>query len=383
MSKRPDKTIHEVIIIGAGPAGLAAAGALQSINVPFLVLEQEDDLAHSWRNHYDRLHLHTVKQHSALPHLPFPKHVGRYPSRAEVVAYLESYAEHFGIAPQFGQMVIAARRRADMWEVKTENDRFLAQSLIIATGYNNEPVIPDFPGLFDFSGSVLHSSIYKNGKTFAGKNVLVVGSGNSGAEIAIDLHEHGAKPWLVVRSPIHVIPRDVLGSPTQVTSILFSYLPIWLADTISNLMMRLVVGDLSRYGIRRPEIGPNRQIAEQGRIPMLDIGTVDLIKQGKIQVAPGVKSVSEGEVTFVGGSSLPFDAIILATGYRAGLDRFLEDADMLTDMRGYPRWHGRESAIPGLFFLGFRNPSTGMLREINIEARRIAHVIASRSMLSI
>jgi cation diffusion facilitator CzcD-associated flavoprotein CzcO len=204
-----------------------------------------------------------------------------------------------------------------------------------------------------------------------------MGCGNSGAEIALDLHEHGARPWLVIRAPIHVTPRDLYGRPAQETSLLLSRLPLRVADRIALTLLKVVVGDLSRYGIHRPEKGPIRMVVEHGRVSMLDIGTLALIKQGLVQVVPGVASLSEGRVTFVDGRTLPFDAIVLATGFRPGLAGFLDGAAQLTTERGTPKVFG-EAAAPGLYFIGFKNPPTGALREMALEAPRIARHIAAR-----
>ena len=266
--------------------------------------------------------------------------------------------------------------------MSSNNGLFVGQHLVVATGYNRVPNIPAFSGMDLFEGAIVHSSAYKSGSTFSGQRVLVVGCGNSGAEIALDLWEHGATPTLVVRSPIHVIPRDLFGMPSQATSLRMSRLPVSVADRISRTIVGFAVGNLTRYGIERPKSGPIRDIIENGRIPLIDVGTIDLIKQKKIAVAKGVSSLRERSVQFVDGQELEFDAVVLATGYRAGLSDFLEGAEHLVDSRGYPRWHGVEAPVGRLYFIGYGNPPTGALREIKIESQRIASLIAGKGAVS-
>ena len=365
----------EAIIVGAGPSGLAVAAALQKRRIPYLILEKGQRNGQSWHNHYDRLHLHTVKRFSSLPYMPFPRNFPRYPSRLQVMAYLDSYADEIGIEPLFEKTVEKACFRNDRWQVTAGGQVFTSRILIVATGYNREPNIPKFKDMDLYRGQVIHSSAYKNGRPYRGYNVLVVGCGNSGAEIALDLFENGARPAMVVRSPIHVIPRDVLGIPSQLTTLVLNRLPLKLADWLATWFLKLAVGDLSNYGIERPKMGPNRMVIEEGRVPLLDVGTVKWIKTGRIEVVPGINCFTESGVVFTNNHARNYNAVVLATGYGAGLDRFLENAGHYTDPRGYPRWHGRTTSTPGLFFIGFRNPPTGMLREIAIEAKRIAKAV--------
>lgn len=365
----------ENLVIGAGPSGLAAAACLKRRGLPHLVLER-DAPASSWRHHYERLHLHTAKQYSQLPHHPMPESYPTYPSRAQVVAYLEDYARALELDIRTGVTVTRAHRDQDdddAWLVDTNQVRYRARRLIVASGYNASPVIPSWPGLDTFPGEVLHSSAYKNGAAYKGGAVLVVGAGNSGAEITIDLWEHGARPAMSVRSPVHVVPRDILGVPAQTLSIALSRLPPKLADRLSLPMRDAVVGDLSAHGLRRPDRGPVELLETEGRVPLVDIGTIALIKQGSVKVYPDISRIETSSVHFTDGRSRRFDTLVLATGYKTNLPAWLE-CDAL-NTRGLPEIHGADAGH-GLYFLGFRNPSTGNLREIALEAERIARAIS-------
>jgi cation diffusion facilitator CzcD-associated flavoprotein CzcO len=365
------------VIVGAGPAGLAAAACLKQRGVEALVLEGGPSLANSWRHHYDRLRLHTVKQQSQLPGFEFARSLPRYPSRADVVAYLESYAAHFGIAPRTGEPVrrVSADAEGGAFVVETAQAVYRARAVVVAAGLNRATNPERLAEQERFRGTLLHAAAYRNGDAFVGRRVLVVGAGNTGAEIALDLAERGAKPTLALRSPVNVVPRDFLGMPTQVTSIRMRRLPLWLKDAIGRLVSWLAFGNLARYGFGRPRLGPLSAIALHGRIPLIDVGTVAAIKRGEIAVKPAVARFTETGAVFADGSTSEFDAAVLATGYRPALGDFLAVPGVLDDA-GCPRdWKGG-GACPNLFFVGYHQPATGLLRQIAIEARAVAAAIA-------
>jgi hypothetical protein len=160
------------VVVGAGPAGMAAAAMLRRHGIDAVALERGDGRAVSWRGHYDSLRLHTIRSLSSLPGFPLPRSLGRRVSRDEFVAYLEVYA---------------ARHR-----LAIRTDTTVLPSVIVATGYTRAPVIPDWPGREGFGGRVLHSGEYRNAEPFRGLQVLVVGAGNSGSDIALDLAAGGA-----------------------------------------------------------------------------------------------------------------------------------------------------------------------------------------------
>jgi indole-3-pyruvate monooxygenase len=204
--------------------------------------------------------------------------------------------------------------------------------------------------------------------------VLVVGAGNSGAEIALDLAERGAQPTLAVRSPVNVVPREFLGMPTQLTSIRLRKAPLALADGLGRLVSRLAFGNLARHGFARPELGPISAIKLRRRIPLIDVGTIAAIKRGQIAVKPGVECFTETGAVFRDGSEAELDAVVLATGFRPALAELVDVPGALDD-DGYPRdWRG--GAAPGLFFVGYDNVATGLLREIALQAQAVAALLA-------
>ena len=368
----------DVVVVGAGPAGLAVAASLLARGRQPVVLEKASQVAASWREHYERLHLHTVKEESALPGMPFPDHLPRYVPRQGVVAYLEAYAQKHGIRPRLEAPVIAIVPRGERWLTRTARGASLLSSqVVVATGAN---VVPKLAPLADqelFSGRVLHSRDYRNAAPFAGQRVLVVGMGNTGAEIALDLAESGVDVTLSVRSPMNIVRRDVLGRPTQLTSIALSRLPTRWGDAIARLARNISVGDLSRWGIRTSPMSPLQQLREEGRTPTIDIGTVAAIRDGRIAVRPGVERLVPGGVRFTDGREEAFGSIVLATGYRPGVEAMFPETPIPVDANGLPRDVVGQGPMRGVFFVGFdlRQPG-GLLRTIAAQAQAVAEAIA-------
>src|SRR5882757_188211 len=161
MTVLQDPRVSHTIVVGAGPAGLAVGACLKQAGIPCLFLEQADKVGVAWHRHYERLHLHTDKKHSELPWAPFPKEYPRYPSRLQMISYLETYARRFQLEPRLGQQVVSARRVDGLWEARTQDTLYQASNLVIATGYSREPCLPTWPGQDSFQGSLLHSSEYR------------------------------------------------------------------------------------------------------------------------------------------------------------------------------------------------------------------------------
>ncbi len=369
-----DMSDADTVIIGAGPAGLACAAVLKMKGCDSLILEAGDKVGMAWRHHYDRLHLHTHRKHSGLPGLPMPKTYDKYPAREQVVSYLEAYAQYHDLQIQF-ETTVSTVRHDDYWMVETNHGPFRARNVIFATGMATTPHIPTWPGYETFPGEVIHSNTYKNPKAFQGQKVLVVGFGNSGGEIAMDLADAGNETWLAVKGVVNVIPRDLLGIPILSFSITQQWMPYKLVDTLNKPIMRLVIGDLSAYGLPKSDKGPMAQIIEDGRIPLLNIGTLERIKSGHIRVCRGLDRIDGQKIYFSDGAAEEFDAIILATGYRVDLRSMLSDHHNVLDENGAPLVSGGPTTAQGLYFCSYKPSPTGQIREMGIEARRIADII--------
>jgi cation diffusion facilitator CzcD-associated flavoprotein CzcO len=374
----PERT--DVAVIGAGPAGLAVGACLRKAGVNFIILEPGDKVASSWHRHYERLHLHTVKQLSSLPYWPFLADYPRYVPRNLVIAYLDRYATNFDLQPRFGETVRSVRRNRNDWVIEATQSSISPSYLVVASGFNAEAVMPSFPRLDKFRGKVIHSAQCVNAKPFVGQSVLVVGMGNSGAEIALDLSEGGARTTISVRNGVHIVPRDLFGIPIQIVAIMATKL---LAPAASERLfpriLDLAIGDLSKHGIKRPNEGILQRVASSARIPVIDVGTVRKISEGAIKVAPGISTIAGDGASFSGGSSRNFDAVIFATGYRANDRGFLGDSDVSN-----PGDHksAERSSNSTIYFVGFNNSVGGLLRQISSEAVAVAgDIVRQRSKL--
>ena len=367
MTSNPD-----AVIVGAGPAGLACAVTMRRAGLNVAVLEKAGSVGAAWRRHYDRLHLHTDRNHSGMPGMAMPLNYPTYPSREQMVAYLENYAARFEIKPVFNTMVSRIVRDGAQWHADTAQGSIAAPIVVVATGIADAPHRPSFPGSETFPGRVIHSSEYRNPVAYTGERVLVVGFGNSGGEIALDLANAGVDVALAVRGPVQILPRDLLGFPILSWAILYRRLPARLVDFINAPVLRFAIGNIESLGLRRAAKGPRRMVEEDGRVPLIDIGTLAKIRDGSIKIRGGIDRFTADGVIFTGANVEKFDAVILATGFRPDLRRLISGVEDVFDKHGMPLVTGQATAASGLYFCGQIAVPTGQLREIGIEAERIA-----------
>ncbi|MEU8749881.1 flavin-containing monooxygenase [Streptomyces chartreusis] len=376
----PPVTDRPVYVIGGGPGGLSVAHALRARGLRAVVLEKSDRVGASWRRHYDRLRLHTTRRLSALPGLPMPRRFGRWVTRDDVVRYLEKYAEHHDLEIVTGVEVSRVEPAPDGsgWLLRATGGRELTgAAVVVATGHNHTPRIPHWSGRDTYTGEFLHAGEYRNPAPYAGRDVLVVGVGNTGAEIAVDLVEGGAsRVRLAVRTVPHIVRRSTAGWAAQFTSILVRRLPVRLVDRLARPMAKLSVPDLAEQGLPRPDSGLYSRVRE-GAIPVLDVGLIDAVRKGRIEIVAAVDAFEGEKVVLADGTRVSPDVVVAATGYVRALEDLVGHLGVL-DERGRPVVRGRRTPAdaPGLYFTGFTNPISGNLREMAIDAQKIAKAIA-------
>lgn len=370
------------LVLGAGPAGLAAAAELRRVGVEAIVLDKADRVGSSWASHYDRLHLHTSRGLSGLPGYRIPRRYGRWVARDDVLRYLAEYATLHQLDVRLGVTATSVERGLDEWQVAwtrgDENGVISADTVVVATGYNHTAKLPDWPGLADYRGTVLHSSEYRNPAALGARDVLVVGPGNSGAEIAADLAEAGVEVSLAVRTPPNVVLRTVAGIPTPALVIGMSPLPVKAQDALAGLLQRVVVGDLSRHGIPKSPRGIVTQMRRDDVTPTIDVGLLKALRAGTVRVVAAVERFTPESVVLADGSEMRPDAVVVATGFRRGLEPLVGDLGVLA-RTGRPLVNADEqlAAHPGLYFLGYSNPLTGNLRQLGIDATKIARAVSA------
>lgn len=366
-----------VVVVGAGAAGLSAAAALKQNGIDATVLEQDARIGGTWSRRYDRLHLHTVRGFSGLAHFGIPRRYPAYLSRDQFVSYLREYADHFGlkIVTRCEVEKISRDPQSNKWKIVTgTGDTWRCNAVVIASGQYRIPLKPEWQGAETFGGELSHSASYSNPTPFIGKRVLVVGAGNSGAEIATDIAENGGKfVALSIRTPPAIVPRDPFGMPVQRTGIMLSVLPARIADRIGRLTARLVFGDLTAYKIPTPAWGP----FSARRIPLIDVGFVSAVKRRLVQVRPALVRLTETGAVYADGSSEPFDAVIAATGFGTGLSDLLDVDGVLNESEEPIAESGTPTSHPGLFFIGFVHSLRGHLFEAKRASRRLARNVRS------
>jgi cation diffusion facilitator CzcD-associated flavoprotein CzcO len=364
------------VIVGGGAAGLSAGGALKHLGVEPTILDKDDRIGESWARRYERLRLHTIRRFSGLAHHPIPRSYPRYVPKDRYADYLQGYAQAMDLRVELGCRVRLIRAGDNgLWEIVSDpGQRRLAPVVIVATGHYNEPLTPRWPGLNEYAGRVVHSYDYVSGREFAGQDVLVVGIGNSGAEIAADLVEQGAsRVTISVRTNPPIMPRDLFGVvPVQLLGLALTPIPApRLLDRLGALTRRVAIGDLSLYGLGEAEWGP----FTARRPAVIDVGFLRELKRRRIEVRTAPARFTADGVVFADGTEEAFGAVVAATGFDSGLRQLLELPDAVGD-DGRPRFRsGRPTAHPGLYFIGFDETTRGVLFEAKRDSLRLARAV--------
>jgi putative flavoprotein involved in K+ transport len=371
---------HQAIVVGAGPAGLAAAAMLRKRGFPVLVLERTEAVGARWRTRYDGLRLNTARLLSSLPGHRIPSRYGRYPHREEFVSYLEGYAAHHRLQVRFATTLERVDRAEDggLWRLETSGGPLLARHAVIATGYDAIPTLPDWARDHSFAGELIHAGEYRSPQAYRGREVLIIGAGNTGVDMAGLLLDAGARVTVSMRTPPNVFPRDWLGVPLQTFAIPAEHLPAGLGDALGFLLQRLIHGDLSSYGLPRAPEGFQTRFRRQSVGPAVDDGFIAHLKAGRTRIVAPVERLEANDAVLRDGERVRADAIICATGYARGLEPIVGHLGVLgpdgipTHQEGAPEHPG----APRLYFAGFHAAPSGQIRIMPRHARRIARAAA-------
>ena len=368
-----------VIVIGAGASGLAAAQALRARDIPVRILDQATRPGDAWYHRHPQLRLNTHRHLSALPGLAIPRSAGAYPTRDSIIRYLDDYASRLDAPIEYGVQVTRIGSDDNGWAIETDAGVYRARHVIVATGLERVPHLPAWPGRDNFSGKLLHASDFGELAQYRGKDILVVGAGNSGGDILNHLAGiDTGRVWVSVRHGPVVFPKRLYGFPVQRLSPLFSVLPVPVADALLSLTEYVAFGRLSRWGLRKHPDGGATRLLESGISPAIDDGFVAALKAGKITVVPAIERFDVAGLRLVDGQFLEPDIVIAATGYRSGLEAILGHGGVLND-QGVPLIHGAEQmdSYRGLWFTGMQPRLTGFFHLATKSALKIAGAIDS------
>lgn len=365
-------------MIGAGPSGLAVARELEHRHgiVP-VVLERAAAPAVAWRRRYDDFRLNTSGFLSHLPGQRIPLRAGRWPTKEDMVRYFDSYVRAQDITLRLGCEVNRVDRAADGWRLDTSSGTIRAQAVVLATGRYRTPIVPAWPGIDRFAGELVHSGDFSNAWPFRSRDVLVVGAGNSAADIAVQLADDGARRiWLAVRTPPHLVRRAMGPFPSDIFLELFARIPARAIDPLIARLNRLLWGDLSVYGFHRPPLGLKATVERRGRIPTLADELVDAVRAGRVEVVAAVDAFESDRVILADGTSVTPDVVIAATGFSTDLAGLVGHLGVL-DREGNPRGGFASHLGDGMFAIGYGIPPNGPLRAIRRNASPLAREVAA------
>ena len=370
--------IRDAVVIGAGPAGLAVARQLEHQHgIETLVIDRAPAPAISWRTRYDNFRLNTAGFLSHLPGQRIPLTAGRWPTRDDMVRYFDDYVRRQNITLELGCEVDGVDRIGGGWRLDTSSGEIRTRTIVLATGNYRTPTIPPWPGLSHFSGELVHSGSFKNAWPFRDRDVLVVGAGNSAADIAVQLANNGARRiWLAVRTPPHLVRRAIGPFPSDILLELFAWAPASAVDPIIGFSERLMWGDLSAHGFNQPPLGLKATVEQTGRIPTLADELIGAVRAGRVEVVAAVEAAEPDSVILADGSRIPPAVIIAATGFSMDLDGLVGHLGVL-DERGKPRGGFASHIGDGMFAIGYGIPPNGPLRAIRLNATPLAREIAA------
>nr|WP_312882595.1 NAD(P)-binding domain-containing protein [Micromonospora polyrhachis] len=377
--------------MGAGASGLTAIKNLKEYGFDVDCYERETGVGGAWNWRHDRspvyasTHLISSKPFTQFPDFLMPDSWPDYPHHSQLLSYLDRYADHFDLRPHiwFGTEVVRVEPvDGHRWDVTTRStggygtertSRYAA--VVVANGHNWSPKLPSYEGLDEFRGQVMHASAYKEATQLRGKRVLVVGAGNTGCDIAVEAGQQAAKCWHSSRRGYWYAPKYVFGRPTDQVNdrVLAMRLPLWLRQWLFHRTLRLTVGDLTRFGLPRPD----HKVYETH--PIANSQLVYYIGHGAVTPVPEIIQFRSYSVKLSDGQEIEPDLVVFATGYLPRFE-FLAPEILGTNADGrpalylnaFPRRH------PTLAVAGLLQPDSGVFPLVHWQTVAIARWLRLR-----
>lgn len=367
-----------IAVIGAGSSGVAVAKALKERGLDITVFEAGSDIGGMWRyendngmsSAYRSLHIDTSRRNLGYPDFPIPADQPDFLSHAQVLAWLEAYADRFAVRPhiRFRTTVTAVAPAGDRWRVTLAGGEAAEyDAVVVANGHLWDPRWPDFPGQFD--GTAIHSHHYRTAAPFEDQDVLVVGIGNSAVDIACDLGRRARRVHLSTRRSAWIAPKYILGIPTDRWTAFLTRrlrLPTPVARGAIRWLMMLSQGDQRRYGVPRPAHPIWREHATISQELLPAIG------HGRVAIKPDIRELRGHEVAFADGTVERYDAIVYATGYRTSFPFLAPDVFAVRDGEAPLYRRMLPPDRPGLAFAGLVQPIGPTIPLVEIQARWLA-----------
>lgn len=371
----PVDVAPETLIIGAGPAGLAAARALHHRGISYDQVERHHGVGGIWdidnpgSPMYTSAHFISSRTMSDFPGFPMPEDYPDYPSQRQILAYLQAFADEYGLTDriEFGRSVTDLDTIDGGWRVTFDDGtRRSYRFVIAATGTQWHPRLPHWPG--HFNGEIRHSRDFRDADDLVGERVLIVGAGNSGCDIACDVGRRADRTYLSVRRGYWFIPKHIFGIPADVFADSGPHLPLAVEQRVFGAMLRTLNGDVTRLGLPRPD----HRLFETH--PILNTEILARLQHGDVIAKPDIERLDGDSVVFADGSRERIDVIITATGYRHAVpyaqDLFgPEDHPDDLYLSVFSRRHR------GLIAMGFIETNSGAYRLFDQSARIVAGYI--------
>jgi len=370
---------EDVLVIGAGPAGLASAYFLERAGISYKVVDKAQVIGSTWDSLYPSLRLNTTRFFSHMPAMKFPLPYGLFPTGRQYHDYLLRFAErhHFNI--YLGAEVYHVAPEGEMWRVESSEGVELYPAVISASGRFCNPIMADIPGLDTFTGTVIHARDFRSPEAFAGKRVLVVGNGPSGVDISIDIGKVSPPALLAIRSGITLSPRYPLGLPKHAWVMIAEKLPKRLGDWLEKKAESVRYRNQEKYDLKLP-----RDKQPSSAVPYRGPELIWAVRDGIVKPVEAPVRFYDNCAELADGTQVQLDVVVLATGYQPVLYQYL-DVEFETDPQGWPlrdlseHPNGRGmSGYPGLYLVGVFYKGKGAMYNFNVEAEIAVEQIKKR-----